>query len=105
MDEAGEWLVMIGVCTHLGCVPIGDGAGDFGGWFCPATVALRYGGRIRKGPRRKPACPPLPNSSTKPPSSWAEEAQMAGIPHDHYEPKTAFERWLHRPPAGRQPGL
>jgi ubiquinol-cytochrome c reductase iron-sulfur subunit len=29
-----EWLVMLGVCTHLGCVPIGE-AGDFGGWFCP----------------------------------------------------------------------
>ena len=35
MDEAGEWLVMMGVCTHLGCVPLGDGAGEFGGWFCP----------------------------------------------------------------------
>ncbi|NIP77299.1 MAG: Rieske 2Fe-2S domain-containing protein, partial [Xanthomonadales bacterium] len=35
MDENGEWLVMIGVCTHLGCVPLGDGAGEFGGWFCP----------------------------------------------------------------------
>ncbi len=29
-----QWLVMVGVCTHLGCVPIGE-AGDFGGWFCP----------------------------------------------------------------------
>ncbi|KIJ68619.1 hypothetical protein HYDPIDRAFT_82754 [Hydnomerulius pinastri MD-312] len=29
-----EWMVMLGVCTHLGCVPIGE-AGDFGGWFCP----------------------------------------------------------------------
>ncbi|MGB1236498.1 MAG: ubiquinol-cytochrome c reductase iron-sulfur subunit, partial [Planktomarina sp.] len=35
LDESGEWLVMMGVCTHLGCVPLGDGAGDFGGWFCP----------------------------------------------------------------------
>ena len=34
LDESGEWLVQIGVCTHLGCVPLGD-AGDFGGWFCP----------------------------------------------------------------------
>lgn len=31
-----EWLVMLGVCTHLGCVPIGE-AGDYGGWFCPCT--------------------------------------------------------------------
>lgn len=29
-----EWLVMLGVCTHLGCVPIGE-AGDYNGWFCP----------------------------------------------------------------------
>ncbi|GAO49506.1 hypothetical protein G7K_3655-t1 [Saitoella complicata NRRL Y-17804] len=29
-----EWLVMLGVCTHLGCVPIGE-AGEYGGWFCP----------------------------------------------------------------------
>ncbi|PIE14053.1 MAG: ubiquinol-cytochrome c reductase iron-sulfur subunit [Rhodobacterales bacterium] len=51
MDEAGEWLVMIGVCTHLGCVPIGDGAGDFGGWFCPCHGShYDTSGRIRKGP-------------------------------------------------------
>lgn len=48
---AGEWLVMIGVCTHLGCVPIGDGAGDFGGWFCPCHGShYDTSGRIRKGP-------------------------------------------------------
>ena len=51
MDEAGEWLVMIGVCTHLGCVPLGDGAGDFGGWFCPCHGShYDQSGRIRKGP-------------------------------------------------------
>lgn len=51
MDEAGEWLVMSGVCTHLGCVPIGDGAGDFGGWFCPCHGShYDSAGRIRKGP-------------------------------------------------------
>ncbi|MFD1794603.1 ubiquinol-cytochrome c reductase iron-sulfur subunit [Paracoccus aurantiacus] len=51
MDEAGEWLVMIGVCTHLGCVPIGDGAGDFGGWFCPCHGShYDTAGRIRRGP-------------------------------------------------------
>ena len=51
LDEAGEWLVMIGVCTHLGCVPIGDGAGDFGGWFCPCHGShYDTSGRIRKGP-------------------------------------------------------
>ena len=51
LDEAGEWLVMIGVCTHLGCVPIGDGAGEFGGWFCPCHGShYDTSGRIRKGP-------------------------------------------------------
>ncbi len=51
MDEAGEWLVMMGVCTHLGCVPLGDGAGEFGGWFCPCHGShYDTSGRIRKGP-------------------------------------------------------
>ncbi len=45
-----EWLVMMGVCTHLGCVPLGD-AGDFGGWFCPCHGShYDTSGRIRKGP-------------------------------------------------------
>lgn len=51
LDEAGEWLVMMGVCTHLGCVPLGDGAGDFGGWFCPCHGShYDTSGRIRRGP-------------------------------------------------------
>ncbi|WP_405402076.1 ubiquinol-cytochrome c reductase iron-sulfur subunit [Paracoccus sp. Ld10] len=51
LDETGEWLVQIGVCTHLGCVPIGDGAGDFGGWFCPCHGShYDTAGRIRRGP-------------------------------------------------------
>jgi ubiquinol-cytochrome c reductase iron-sulfur subunit len=50
LDESGEWLVMMGVCTHLGCVPLGD-AGDFGGWFCPCHGShYDTAGRIRKGP-------------------------------------------------------
>ena len=50
LDEAGEWLVMMGVCTHLGCVPLGD-AGDFDGWFCPCHGShYDMAGRIRKGP-------------------------------------------------------
>ena len=50
MDEAGEWLLMTGVCTHLGCVPIGE-AGDYGGWFCPCHGShYDTSGRIRKGP-------------------------------------------------------
>ena len=51
LDEAGEWLVQIGVCTHLGCVPLGNGAGDFGGWFCPCHGShYDTAGRIRRGP-------------------------------------------------------
>ncbi|KAJ3056224.1 hsp70 nucleotide exchange factor fes1 [Rhizophlyctis rosea] len=45
-----EWLVMMGVCTHLGCVPIGE-AGEYGGWFCPCHGShYDISGRIRKGP-------------------------------------------------------
>jgi len=51
LDKDGLWLVMMGVCTHLGCVPLGDGAGDFGGWFCPCHGSqYDTAGRIRKGP-------------------------------------------------------
>lgn len=51
LGDNEEWLVMIGVCTHLGCVPIGDGAGEFGGWFCPCHGShYDTAGRIRKGP-------------------------------------------------------
>lgn len=46
----GTWLVMIGVCTHLGCVPLGE-QGDFGGWFCPCHGShYDTAGRIRRGP-------------------------------------------------------
>ena len=45
-----EWLVMLGVCTHLGCVPLGD-KGEYGGWFCPSHGShYDTSGRIRKGP-------------------------------------------------------
>jgi len=51
LDEAGKWLVQIGVCTHLGCIPLGDGAGEFEGWFCPCHGShYDIAGRIRKGP-------------------------------------------------------
>ena len=53
-----EWLVQIGVCTHLGCVPLGNKPGDpkgpFGGWFCPCHgSAYDTSGRIRQGPAPK----------------------------------------------------
>ena len=45
-----EWLVMLGVCTHLGCVPIGE-AGDYGGWYCPCHGShYDISGRVRRGP-------------------------------------------------------
>jgi ubiquinol-cytochrome c reductase iron-sulfur subunit len=50
LSEDGTWLVMMGVCTHLGCVPLGD-QGDFGGWFCPCHGShYDSAGRIRRGP-------------------------------------------------------
>ena len=53
-----EWLVMMGTCTHLGCVPLGQ-KGDFGGWFCPCHGShYDTSGRIRKGPA--PANLPIP---------------------------------------------
>ena len=50
-----EWLVLIGICTHLGCIPRGQSAGDvqgeYGGWFCPCHGShYDTSGRIRKGP-------------------------------------------------------
>ncbi len=50
-----EWLITVGVCTHLGCIPsgqsLGDKRGDFGGWFCPCHGShYDTSGRIRKGP-------------------------------------------------------
>ena len=45
-----EWLVMLGICTHLGCVPLND-KGDYDGWFCPCHGShYDTSGRIRKGP-------------------------------------------------------
>ena len=50
-----EWLIIVGVCTHLGCIPLGtapgDPRGEFGGWFCPCHGSqYDTSGRIRKGP-------------------------------------------------------
>lgn len=50
IGETGEWLVMIGVCTHLGCVPLSE-AGEYGAWFCPCHGShYDKAGRIRRGP-------------------------------------------------------
>ena len=45
-----EWLVIVGICTHLGCIPLGN-KGEYGGWFCPCHGShYDTSGRIRKGP-------------------------------------------------------
>jgi ubiquinol-cytochrome c reductase iron-sulfur subunit len=53
--QKDQWLILIGICTHLGCVPTGqratDTRGDYGGWFCPCHGShYDTSGRIRKGP-------------------------------------------------------
>jgi ubiquinol-cytochrome c reductase iron-sulfur subunit len=58
-----QWIVLIGICTHLGCVPLGnkptDPRGDWGGWFCPCQGSqYDTSGRVRHGPA--PANLPLP---------------------------------------------
>ena len=68
LDETGEWLVMMGVCTHLGCVPLGD-AGDFGGWFCPCHGShYDTSGRIRRGP--------APTNLAVPPAEFVDETTI-----------------------------
>jgi ubiquinol-cytochrome c reductase iron-sulfur subunit len=67
-EAAGAWIVQMGVCTHLGCVPLGD-AGDFGGWFCPCHGShYDLSGRIRKGP--------APENLPVPPVSWVDESTI-----------------------------
>jgi ubiquinol-cytochrome c reductase iron-sulfur subunit len=56
--EKPEWLIVVGVCTHLGCIPLGqkptDQRGEFGGWFCPCHGSeYDTSGRIRRGPAPK----------------------------------------------------
>jgi len=56
--KKAEWLVLIGICPHLGCVPLGQKSGqprgEFGGWYCPCHGShYDFSGRIRKGPSPK----------------------------------------------------
>ena len=63
-----EWLIVLGICTHLGCVPI-SGAGDFNGWFCPCHGShYDVSGRIRKGP--------APLNLEVPPYKFTEEKKI-----------------------------
>jgi ubiquinol-cytochrome c reductase iron-sulfur subunit len=72
-ENTGEWLVQMGVCTHLGCVPIGN-AGEYtvegvGGWFCPCHGShYDVAGRIRKGP--------APQNLPVPPAQFLDESTI-----------------------------
>ncbi len=68
-----EWLVMVGICTHLGCIPKGNKAGDpkgeFGGWLCPCHGShYDTSGRIRKGP--------APTNLPVPPYEFVEDTTI-----------------------------
>ncbi len=59
-----EWLIMVGICTHLGCIPLGqktgEPKGEYGGWFCPCHGShYDTSGRIRKGPAPKNLVVPI----------------------------------------------
>ncbi len=68
-----EWLIMVGVCTHLGCIPGGqketDQKGEYGGWFCPCHGShYDTSGRIRKGP--------APTNLTVPPYVFLDDTTV-----------------------------
>jgi ubiquinol-cytochrome c reductase iron-sulfur subunit len=63
-----EWLILIGICTHLGCIPLAH-QGDFGGWFCPCHGSMYdSSGRVR----RKPA----PNNLAVPPYFFMSDSKI-----------------------------
>jgi ubiquinol-cytochrome c reductase iron-sulfur subunit len=68
-----EWIVLVGVCTHLGCVPLGnrpgDPRGDFGGWFCSCHGSqFDTSGRVRVGP--------APTNLAIPPYAFETDAKI-----------------------------
>jgi ubiquinol-cytochrome c reductase iron-sulfur subunit len=71
--ERPEWLIVVGICTHLGCIPLGqepgDALGEWGGWFCPCHGShYDVSGRIRKGP--------APLNLVVPPYSFTDDATV-----------------------------
>lgn len=71
--QQDEWLVVVGICTHLGCIPLGqkdsDPRGEYGGWFCPCHGShYDTSGRIRKGP--------APLNLVVPPYEFVESAKL-----------------------------
>jgi ubiquinol-cytochrome c reductase iron-sulfur subunit len=69
LDEDEKWLVMMGVCTHLGCVPIGNQSGDYDGWYCPC-----HGSHYDAAAGLRPRTFRFRSRSslTNPPFSWAK---------------------------------
>ncbi len=72
-DKNEKWLVLIGICTHLGCIPKGQGIadvkGEYGGWFCPCHGShYDTAGRIRKGP--------APRNLDVPPFNFLSETKI-----------------------------
>jgi ubiquinol-cytochrome c reductase iron-sulfur subunit len=68
-----EWLIVVGVCTHLGCIPIGqrpgDSKGSWGGWLCPCHGShYDTSGRVRKGP--------APRNLVVPPYAFLDELRV-----------------------------
>ena len=68
-----QWIVLVGICTHLGCVPLGnkpsDPRGDFGGWFCPCHGSQDdTAGRVRHGP--------APANLAIPPYAFASDTKI-----------------------------
>lgn len=68
-----EWLIVIGICTHLGCVPLGqrptDPRGKWGGWFCPCHGSMYdTAGRVRRGP--------APRNLDLPPYGFLEDMRV-----------------------------
>ena len=73
VPEREPWLVMIGICTHLGCIPkgqaVGDYKGEFGGWFCPCHGSqYDTAGRVRIGP--------APENMYIPPYSFTSDTKI-----------------------------
>ena len=96
-----QFLVMMGVCTHLGCVPIGKRATSpwskarpsIGGWFCPCHGShYDTAGRIRKGPAPQNLPVPAIRLSLRhqDPASVKKDNPHERTFHDHYEPKTGL---------------
>ena len=90
-----NWLIMIGICTHLGCVPLGQ-QGEYGGWFCPCHGShYDTAGRIRKGPAPENlAIPPYAFTDRHHAPDRLRPESDAWPGTSTYQPKSRFARWL-----------